>query len=78
MGRHPQIGQAYATPRPTVKADEDDTRKDGPCLKVLLIGDVFKEREHGYDGWADRWAKSAKNLGARSPVLSVSTAVYRE
>jgi len=44
----------HATPRPTVIGNEDDGRKDGPCLKELLIGDIFEEREHVYDGWSDR------------------------
>ena len=51
-------------PRPMVIADkEEDGRKDGPCLKVLLIGDVFEESQHGYGGSADhRTLKSPKNL----------------
>ena len=44
----------HAMPQPMVIADrEEDDRKDGPCLKVLLIGDVFEESQHGYGGSAD-------------------------
>ena len=61
------------------RVDEDDTRKDrhGPCLKVLLFGDVF-EGEHGYGGWADRGAvESPKNPGATCPCLLLCVRVEK-
>ena len=43
-----QTGSTHTTPGPTITANEDEARKYGPYFEVLLINDVFEEREHGH------------------------------
>ena len=65
--------QTHATPRPTVIADEDDARKDSPCLEVLLVGDVLEEREHGYgsSGFPTVCRRSAVQVMSQSSVVEL-------